>query len=141
MNGFWDWVGRVIMLSLAGMITLSIIGAIAAIPSGSLPQNVRFEQERRPSPEPEAEQRQQTPRAEREHQPQPEERTASPPVAVAVAPAPVTPIDPADWLETIAYALLALVGLFSFATLLLWRALAQWRRSADALQALADRPL
>ena len=32
--GFFEWLGRVIMLALAGMITLSIIGAIAAIPSG-----------------------------------------------------------------------------------------------------------
>jgi hypothetical protein len=133
MKGFWDWVGRVVMLALSGMITLSIIGAIAAIPSGSLPQDIRFERERWPVPEPREE-----PLPVPRPQPQPER--AVPPEAtmptqtVTAAPAPEKPVEPADWLEAIFYALLALVGLAGLAVLLLWRALIQWRRSADALE-------
>ena len=134
MKGFWDWVGRVIMLALSGMITLSIIGAIAAIPSGSLPQDVRFERERWSVPEPREE-----PLPAPRPQPQPQTEQGVPPgaessrQAVTVVPAPEKPVEPADWLEAIFYALLALVGLAALAVLLLWRSLMQWRRSADAL--------
>jgi type VI protein secretion system component VasF len=41
-------------------------------------------------------------------------------------------------MEAITYAMFALVGLFALATLLLWRALHLWRRSAEALEALAS---
>jgi small neutral amino acid transporter SnatA (MarC family) len=141
MTSFWEWLGRAIMLALAGMITLSIIGAIAAIPSGSLPQTVRFERETWPVPEP-----REAPLPPVPTGPQPapgpvaEPGTAAPGQIAAVAPAPEKPVDPADWLETIAYALLALVGIAALASLLLWRSLIQWRRSADALEAMAARP-
>lgn len=140
MKGFWDWAGRVVMLVLAGMITLSIIGAIAAIPSGSLPRNIRFESERWPDPEPREE-----PAAASRPRPQAAEERGTLPQAqpraeaVTIAPAPSKPVEPADWLEAITYALLALAGIAALATLLLWRALIQWRRSADALEALASR--
>ncbi len=138
MNGFWDWAGRVLMLTLAGMITLSIIGAIAAIPSGSLPQNIRFEADRWPAPE-------EAPRPAPKAQSRPpaEEgaplRTEARGQAVTVAPASPKPVEPADWLEAITYALLALAGIAALGVLLLWRALIQWRRSADALEAIAAR--
>jgi hypothetical protein len=134
MKGFWDWAGRVVMLALSGMITLSIIAAIAAIPSGSLPQNVRFERERWPVPEPREDPLpapRPQPQAERGAPPE----AAMPSQAVTVAPAPERPVEPADWLEAIFYALLALVGLAALAVLLLWRAVIQSRRSADALEA------
>ena len=141
MRGFWDWVGRVIMLVLAGMITLSIIGAIAAIPSGSLPQQVRFEREswpvarqrEEPIPPPPPEVQAEAPQPASEAQPR------GPVQTVAPAPAAREEVKPAEWLEAITYALLALVGIAAFATLLLLRALFHWRRSADALEALAGR--
>ncbi|MGF1549333.1 MAG: hypothetical protein ACFBQW_02185, partial [Sphingomonadaceae bacterium] len=34
MSGVFDWIARVAMLVCAGLVTLSLIGAIAAIPSG-----------------------------------------------------------------------------------------------------------
>ena len=46
----FDWLGRVIMLVLAGMITLSIIGAIAAIPSGGLPGRIGMVDREAPVP-------------------------------------------------------------------------------------------
>ena len=140
MSGFWDWAGRVVMLVLAGMITLSIIGAIAAIPSGSLPRNIRFEQEPRPVPEPREEPSPAVPAEPRPKQAPVPDTGAAPSPAVTAVPTPRQPAEPADWLEAITYALLALVGLATLATLLLWRALIQWRRSADALEALAARP-
>jgi hypothetical protein len=142
MTGFYDWLGRVIMLVLAGMITLSIIGSIAAIPSGSItsqagldprdwPRPEVREQPVRPSPPPAA--RAQQP------QPQPQRTITAPAQGKFVAPAPEKPPQAAEWLETIAYALFALVGLAALAVILLWRALQQWRRSADALETRAAR--
>jgi hypothetical protein len=121
-----DWFGRAVMLVLAGMVTLSIIGSIAAIPSGSIENRIGMA----PAPQtlpPEAE--------------QPPERPAVDPIegsrtgrAAApaqgqpmAAPAP-EPTDPDRWLEAITYALLAIVGLAALGCLLLWRGL---RRIAD----------
>ncbi len=128
------------MLVLAGMITLSIIGAIAAIPSGSLPPDVRFERETWRDPQPPDEP---LPAAGPGQPAQQGPGTAAgrPTRNIAVAPAPQKRVEAADWLEAIAYALLAVAGLAALAIILLWRALIQWRRSADALEALATRPL
>jgi hypothetical protein len=142
MTGFYDWLGRVIMLVLAGMITLSIIGSIAAIPSGSITSQAGLDP--RDWPRPQVSDQAIRPAAApmaRTQQPQPQpQRTLAAPVGRRfVAPAPERPPQPAEWLEAITYALFALVGLAALATLLLWRALQQWRRSADALEALAAR--
>jgi hypothetical protein len=42
------------------------------------------------------------------------------------------------WLEAIAYALMALVGLLGISTLILWRSLKERRRIAGALEALSS---
>ena len=146
MTGFYEWLGRVIMLVLAGMITLSIIGSIAAIPSGSIPSQAGMDPRDWPRPEI----REEAPRppapteatpAAMPERPQPQAAAPASPQGqfVAAAPAPQRPPHPLEWLEAITYALFALVGLAALATLLLWRALHQWRRSADALEALAAR--
>ena len=138
MTGFWEWLGRVIMLVLAGMITLSIIGAIASISSGTIERRFGVEPRARPElpaleepvpppaplPAPQAQQRAAG------------SRTGGQMVAV---PKPEEPMTPVRWLEAITYALLAIAGLLAFAGLLLWRAVHHWRRSADALEALALR--
>lgn len=154
--GFFEWLGRVIMLVLAGMITLSIIGAIAAIPSGVVQDRVGLDPSRWPAPQPqtepqpipvEAQPMEGEPVAESQPvEPDPQAapdavpQAGSAPVAAAAAPPPPPPIDPAEWLEAITYILLALAGILVFATILLWRALIHWRRSADALEALACGP-
>ena len=136
MTRFTEWLGRVIMLVLAGMVTLSLIGAIASIPSGSI--ETRLGVEPREWPEPSS--------SERIPAPTPgAEQPASRPPSAAVPSAPRTervmvpqrkqPIDAARWLESIAYALIALVGLAALGLAILWRALHHWRRSADALEA------
>ena len=137
MTGFLDWAGRVVMLVLAGMITLSIIGAIAAIPSGTIES--RMGMESRAWPEPQARPEPQPVPAEPRAEPSPgaTARVAQP--GTVLAPAPKEPVDPARWLEAITYALLALVGAGIFAIILLWRALGHWRRSADALEEIARR--
>ena len=139
MTGFLDWAGRVVMLVLAGMITLSIIGAIAAIPSGSIETRMGMEPRDWPAP---------TPATEPQPIPEPQAAPAVPapqaapqagaPAGTAIAPAPEKPFDPVPWLEAITYALLALVGIAAFAAILLLRALGHWRRSADALELLAQ---
>src|SRR3546814_13590729 len=53
-----DWIARVVMLVLSGMVTLSLIGSIAAIPSGSIETRMGLETQPRiakPPPLPEAE--------------------------------------------------------------------------------------
>ena len=129
---FFEWLGRVIMLVLAGMITLSIISALAAISSSTVPQPLGRERAAAPTPPP----RQEPP-------PEPQSKRAAPEANktsgaarhVTIAPAPPEPVDPARWLEAITYALLALSGLAALGCLLLWRLLHQQRRIADALSA------
>jgi hypothetical protein len=136
--GFFDWLGRVIMLALAGMITLSIIGAIAAIPSGSIETRMGIE----PSAWPEPSYREPRPASPPRPQPEPQPvaSAAAPAETSSVATAPAPKEDGAErWLESITYILLALAGIAAFATILFWRALGHWRRSADALEVLARR--
>ena len=137
--GFFDWLGRVIMLVLAGMITLSIIGAIAAIPSGSIETRMGMELTAWPEPRDEAPRPAPPPQPQPEPEPPPQAQAPAAPetATVAAAPAP-KPADAARWLESITYILLALAGILAFATILFWRALGHWRRSADALEALAQ---
>lgn len=136
--GFFDWLGRVIMLVLAGLTTLSIIGAIAAIPSGSpvqtsLGMEPRAWSEPQPPAPPEPVPSEPAPPAPPQTQPQ--APAAQPPASTTAIPIPPPPPNPIErWLEAIAYALLAIAGILAFATLLLWRALGHWRRSADALE-------
>jgi hypothetical protein len=141
MTRFTEWLGRVIMLVLAGMVTLSLIGAIASIPSGSIETRLGVEP-RQDWPEPRASERSPVPEQEQASSapaPQPEAQSPRHAGEMVAVPAPPPPADPARWLEAITYALLALVGLMALGMLLLWRALHHWRRSADALEALALR--
>ncbi len=140
MTGFLDWAGRVVMLVLAGMITLSIIGAIAAIPSGTIPARMGVEPRAWPEPQPQAEPQPVPRQAGSQPSPTTTPRPSAPRGAVLV-PAPPPPVDPARWLEAITYALLALAGIAAFMAVLLLRALGHWRRSADALEIIAQRPL
>jgi hypothetical protein len=143
MSGLWEWLGRVVMLVLAGMITLSIIGAIASIPSGSIETRLGVEG-RDWAEAPPIEQT--APQPGFEAAPGPAATREAAPAArggtgVVAVPEPKPAPTAAEWLEAITYALLALVGLAAIGIVLLWRAVQQWRRSADALEALAARGL
>ncbi len=140
MTRFFDWLGRVIMLVLAGMITLSIIGAIASIPSGSIETRLGVEPQQWPEPRPSRPQPVPEPSAaEPQPGPPPGADPAAAPAAqqTTLAPVPERPAGAEQWLEAITYALLALTGLLALGVLLFWRALHHWRRGADALEALA----
>jgi hypothetical protein len=135
-NRFFEWLGRVVMLSLAGMITLSIIGAIAAIPSGSIGGRLVAPQPEQALPEPAEEEVRS--RVDREDRSSGAGSPGGSGTGVAVAAAePENHME--RWLETIAYAVLALVGVAVLSTLILWRSLRQRRRIADALEAMAQR--
>lgn len=134
---FFDWLGRVIMLVLAGMITLSIIGAIAAIPSGILPERIGMAERPLPVPEPEPTSAPE-PRADQTSSGSTTGDVTS--NQVSVVPAERETVDPAQWLEAIFYVLLALVGIAALATMILWRMLHQRRRIADALEAISRAP-
>ena len=130
-SNLFDWLFRLVMLVLAGMVTLSILGSIAAISPDARVPGFSVEQPRPPvRPDQEQEARPPEPRPEptpREGAPQ-----AEPGGQVAtVAPAPEPGPDSEDWLEAIAYALLALCGLAAIGLLLLWKAVRQLRRIAD----------
>jgi hypothetical protein len=140
---FFEWLGRVIMLVLAGMITLSIISALAAISSTTVPQQLGIE--RVPQPVPPAEEDViRTPRPAPRPAPRPDGGEQGAPTTpggeMVAAPAPPKPADLARWLEAITYALLALAGLAALGCLLLWRLVHQQRRIADALAAQAYLP-
>ena len=149
MMSFFDWLGRVIMLVLAGMITLSIIGSIAAIPSGSsIERQMGIErtdwpqahaQEQRSAPKQTPQQVAREVKPPPPEQPQLESTPAGQVPAHAGVAAPPPRVDPARWLEVIAYALLALVGLAALGVVIAWRSLRQRRRIAEAVESLSVR--
>ena len=140
MTRFTEWLGRVIMLVLAGMVTLSLIGAIASIPSGSIESRLGVEPRGWPEPNPPERVPASPPSAEQAApEPSPAAEPAPPQAQMRAVPQPKQVVDAAQWLESISYALIALVGLLAFGLLLFWRALHHMRRSADALEALALR--
>lgn len=137
---FLEWAARVAMLVLAGMVTLSILGSIAAISNRPFPDRTAvapgdLPPRTRPAvPPPAAEP---APAAPAPGSPPaaPPEDVAAPADALAAVPAGAAAAGEDRWLEAIAYALLALAGLFAIAVLLLWNALRQLRRIADAAEA------
>lgn len=136
MRGPLDWITRVIMLALAGMVSLSIIGTIAAIPSGTIEGRMGVEERGVPVPTTAPEERPGTPSGKAAPS-LPDADPTGGQVSVAMAPAP--PPSPGEkieeWLEAITYALIALVGIAALATLVLWRGVQERRRIADALEA------
>lgn len=131
------------MLVLAGMITLSIVGSIAAIPSGSIEGRIGIDQPQPPLPQQAApETAPPLPKALEEERAEPGTSGTGGPGAsgtAATAPPPPEEDDAERWLEAITYALLALAGLAALATLLLWRGLKERRRIADALESISLR--
>lgn len=129
-----DWIARVIMLALAGMVSLSIIGTIAAIPSGTIEGRIGMEESRSVVEEVAPD--------EQLTQPGGEPAAARPEAGLgkqvagkaAPPPAPTSDEKIVQWLEAITYALIALVGLAALATLVLWRGVQERRRIADALE-------
>ena len=139
-TSFFDWLGRVIMLVLAGMITLSIISALAAISSqSSLPRQIGLDRAVTPQPasEPVPEPRQRVPPPE-EGLPDTQVKEPQGGEAIAVAQASPETDKVERWLEAIAYALLAIAGLGMLGCLLLWRSVRQQSRIADALEGLSS---
>lgn len=139
--GFFEWVVRTAMLVLAGLVTLSILGSIAAMSNdAAAPPGAGEAAPVRPAPGPET-----VPRASEAPTPEPGEvaeagaggaapGTAAEGAAIAAAPPPAED-RLARWLEAISYALLALAGLAAIGLLLFWRAARQLRRIAEALEA------
>ncbi|HEX8214358.1 MAG TPA: hypothetical protein VF582_02685 [Allosphingosinicella sp.] len=142
-QGPLDWISRFIMLALAGMVTLSVVGVIEAIPRGAMQDRIGIEPPRRQLPQqPQQEPEPAEPQPRQTEQPQPEPGTGGVPdggvYGPAVAPEPAEDEDVERWLEAITYALMALVGLLGIATLMLWRSLKERRRIANALEALSS---
>jgi hypothetical protein len=136
-----EWTVRMAMLVLAGLVTLAILGSIAAMSNDAAtvaPAASRgtaaVEAAPQPLPAPPAEAVPAVPPAA----PGAARRDPSPgaPAIAAGAAPPSSPGDDAErWLEAIAYGLLALAGLFAIGLVLLWRGLWQLGRIADALEA------
>jgi hypothetical protein len=127
----FDWIARTAMLAMAGLVTLSILGAIDAMTNDtgtrfSAPADrpvIRGEM----AEEPEAAQAPLPPEAGNvAASPQAEGRAGT---AVA-AEAPAEDKE-ARWLEAIAYALLALAGIGALAVLMLWNVVRELRRIGE----------
>jgi hypothetical protein len=127
----FDWMARTAMLVMAGLVTLSILGAIAAMTNDP---GTRFAAGDRPVIEGErAEKRNgaQAPSAPWEGDP----IVATPgegPGAIAVAPRQAPEEKVARWLEAIAYALLAIAGVGALGVLMLWSMVRELRRIGGA---------
>jgi hypothetical protein len=136
-----EWTVRMVMLVLAGLVTLSILGSIAAMSNdaGGGPDPVAgtrpvFDSAPQPAPAPRAET---VPAGPSPGEPEADARGAAPDAGaiVVAAPQPERERRPERWLEAIAYALLALAGLGAIGLVLLWRGLRRLGRIADALEA------
>lgn len=133
-SSLFEWVLRTSMLVLAGLVTLSILGSIAAMSNdvgnpgrvGSR-ENPVLEAapqpaERAPPPAPSAQ----------DGPPGPTVNTTALPTGELVAvPAPPELPKPERWLEAIAYALLAIAGLLALVLILLWRGVRALARIAE----------
>ncbi|HEY0013701.1 MAG TPA: hypothetical protein VGB79_12720 [Allosphingosinicella sp.] len=127
-----DTLVRIVAMVLAGMVTLSILGAIAAMSEGG--GRPAFPLDPRPSAMPE-------PRIEG---PAPEpardglRRSGSSGETTVTAAAPPQPPGPeersAQWLEVIAYVLFAIAFLLALGVLALWRLSTNLRRLANSRQ-------
>jgi hypothetical protein len=123
----FDWIVRTAMLVMAGLVTLSILGAIATMTNDP---GTGFAPGDRPVIEGEPAQEREAAQAP----PQPSEggngasavpaREAG--TIAAVRPAPEDKV--ARWLEAIAYALLAVAGIGALGVLMLWSAVRELRR-------------
>ena|SRR5688500_5510208 len=124
----FDWIARTAMLVMAGLVTLSILAAIATMTNDA---GAGFAPGDRPVIEG-------VPAAEREAAqapPRPGEGNATTAgategggVAVVAAPPAAAEDKQARWLEAIAYALLAIAGIGALAVLMLWSAVRELRR-------------
>jgi hypothetical protein len=137
-----DRISRIVMLVLAGMVTLSVVGVIEAIPRGAMQERVGLERPRQQQPVPQ-ERQPPEPQPEQTQQPQPDSESDGISGGGAVgpaapAPAPTEDEDVERWLEAITYALMALVGLLAISTIILWRSLRERRRIADSLEAFSS---
>lgn len=125
----FDWIMRTAMLAMAGLVTLSILGSIAAM-TNDPGTGTGFVPGDRPRIEGEPAVERQAAQAP----PLPGEGNATEAASAegqgnAVAAAPVAAEDKeARWLEAIAYALLALAGIGALGVLMLWSAVRELRR-------------
>ncbi|HEY0131574.1 MAG TPA: hypothetical protein VGB57_09225 [Allosphingosinicella sp.] len=124
----FDWIVRTALLAMAGLVTLSILGAIATMtndPGTGFAGGDRPLVEAGPAAEREA--------AQAPPQPDKDGNLAAAGPAggeggtiVAARPAPEDKV--ARWLEAIAYALLAIAGIGALAVLMLWSLVRELRR-------------
>jgi hypothetical protein len=149
----FDWTIRAAMMVLAALVTLSILGSIAAISSDEAgrgfaarqaPPPIEGERAVEPAPEPVPPARDAA--AEAENQASPEaaagrEGRAGAGTGLAAVPAEAQKEDErARWLEAIAYALLAIAGIAGIAVLMLWRVVRELRRMGDLALSRPPRP-
>jgi hypothetical protein len=141
--GFFEWVVRTAMLVLAGLVTLSILGSIAALSndSGARRGSGAGNAPVQPVPVRDAAPEEASPEAGPRAAAAADDTGPGPVTAggtgsgTIVAAAPTAEDGPERWLEAISYALLALAGLVAIGLLLLWRGARQLGRIADALEA------
>jgi hypothetical protein len=132
-----EWLIRTVMLVLAGLVTLSILGSIAAVSNQAGNPGAIGGRDRAviaPAPQPPSAAPEALPESPAPSQAQPSAPqvggTAAPGELVAV-PAPPEEPDAERWLEAIAYALLAIAGLFALLLILVWRGVRALARIAD----------
>ena len=132
-----EWVIRTAMLVLAGLVTLSILGSIAAVSNqvgdpGAIGGRDRVVLAPTSEPSPAEPRAQPNPSAAPEAQPStPQTGGTSAAGEMVMVPAPPEPPNPDRWLEAIAYALLAIAGLFALLLILVWRGVKALGRIAE----------
>jgi type V secretory pathway adhesin AidA len=134
-----EWIVRTVMLVLAGLVTLSILGSIAAMSNDPANLTLRTAPDTpvlTPAPAPAPDPQPAEPVAEADQAPAPtpnaDANTTIETGETVTVPAPPAEPAPERWLEAIAYALLAIAGLLALLLILLWRGVRALGRIADA---------
>ncbi len=138
-SNLFEWVVRTAMLVLAGLVTLSILGSIAAMSNEAADPGAIGGRDRavlapalEPAPSPSAPANPPPAASEPAPAPQPSGAATPAPGELVAVPAPAEEPRPERWLEAIAYALLAIAGLLALLLILLWRGVRALTRIAEA---------
>jgi hypothetical protein len=143
-SSVFEWLVRTVMLVLAGLVTLSILGSIAAVSNQAGVPGLSGERARpvlAPAPEPQPEPGPPPPSSDgTAPAPAPAATPTEAGTDFVTVPAPPEEERPERWLEAIAYALLAIAGLLALLLVLLWRAVRALTRIADRTETGHQRP-
>lgn len=131
-----DWLGRTLLLVMAGLATLSIVASVASVSNihGTAPDRADMRSIAEPTQAPQPEPGERADPGERASPTDPVAADDQSGVLAALSAADAEDAEIARWLESLTYAVLALAGFMAAALLVLLRITALLARIAERRQ-------